>query len=91
MRIDATTDPNALDTNVHIDLPNRIITVEQRSDRFALKADTVRLPFDVVRVLGAQVTLADAGLLQATQSGVDVNGEGKTADVDAARSTLRLN
>lgn len=83
-KIDNTPDPNALETTVNIDTPKREVTITQRSDRFAIRPDTVRFPFDALKVLAAQCTLIDAGMLQV---GSVQGGEGKTSGPGAADLT----
>lgn len=82
-KIDNTPDANAIDTTVHIDAPKRVITIDQKNDRFALRPDRVTMPFDALKVLAAQCTLIDAGMLQV--GSVPGQGEGTTGDADAAR------
>ena len=83
-KIDNTPDANAIDTTVNIDTPKRVVTISQRNDRFALRPDSVTFPFDALKVLAAQVTLIDAGMLQVGPV-ADGGGEGNTSGADAAR------
>lgn len=77
---------------ITIDPTKRLVIIEQRTNRFALKPDTVTVPFDFLKVLAAQVTLVDAGMIQVgPASSVVGQGEGNTADAGAARSPLRVN
>lgn len=88
--IDRTPNAQAIDTALNIDTNQKLIVVEQRNDRFALKPDTVRLPFDAVKVLAAQITLIEAGMMS-VGPGVAGQGEGSTQDASAARPAIRVN
>jgi hypothetical protein len=86
--VDNTPNTKAIDTQLGIDPQAKLITVQQRNDRFAIKPDTVQLPFDVIKVLAAQVTLIEAGMMAVAPSGVVGEGQGNTADAGAARSSM---
>lgn len=76
-KIDNTPDPKAIDTHVTIDQPKRIVSISQRTDRFALRPDVVTFPFDALKTLAAQVTLIDAGMLAVAPAGTTQGGEGR--------------
>jgi hypothetical protein len=42
-------------------MPTRTVVIEQRQTAFSITPDTVRMPFDTVKVLAAQIILAEAG------------------------------
>ena len=54
---------------ITIDQPSRTIIVQQMANQFSLKPDTVKLPFDTLKLLAAQVTLLDAGVMQVVPAG----------------------
>lgn len=73
-KIDNTPNPNAIETTVNINVPQRVVEITQRNDRFALKPDKVTFPFDGLKILAAQVVLIDAGMMQVAPAGT--GGEG---------------
>lgn len=89
--LDRTPNAQAIDTTLNIDTNQQLIVVEQRNDRFALKPDVVRLPWHAVKVLAAQLTLIEAGMMQVDSSGVAGQGGGSPQDASAARPALRVN
>lgn len=83
-KIDNTPDHNAIETTVNLDAEKREVQITQRADRFAIKPDTVRFPFDALKVLAAQATLIDAGMLKVGPVG---GGEGNTVGAGATHLT----
>jgi len=88
--VDKATHPNAVDTQVNVDPNARMVVIDQRNDRFALRADRVQLPFDFLKVLVANILLLEAG--QAPQvggpPGVVGQGGGDQPAGDGARPVL---
>lgn len=74
--VDATTHPNAVDTQVNVDPNARVVVIDQRNDRFALKADRVTLPFDFLKVLVANILLVEAGQVPQVGGPPGVVGQG---------------
>lgn len=66
---------------------DRVFMVSQVRNRFDIAPNVVKIPFDAVKLMAAQATLADAGMLALTSPGAGVagNGEGKGTDAGAAR------
>lgn len=74
--VDATTHPNAVDTQVNVDPNARVVVIDQRNDRFALKPDRVTLPFDFLKVLVANILLVEAGQVPQVGGPPGVVGKG---------------
>jgi len=75
--------PNALDTNLNVDMGKQIVEISQRSDRFALHPQKVTIPFQAVVILAAQILLAMNGVAPQGigQQPQDVNeGQGRAAN-----------
>lgn len=70
-KVDATASANALDTQLDIQPQNGLVEISQRSDRFALHPQKVKVPFNAILILAAQIILMAQGVQP-----VDVSGAG---------------
>jgi hypothetical protein len=64
--------PGQVEGTITVDMPTRTVVIEQRQTAFSITPDTVRMPFDTVKVLAAQIILAEAGGTVQPQQAVTV-------------------
>ncbi len=65
--------PGQTEAQVNVDMPSQTVTIEQRRSPLSIAPDTVRLPFDAVLALAAQLILAGCAASGTVKFSADPN------------------